>query len=427
MERPLISVADPLLIGARRVFYLGCLLVPLTAIRVPSGLQFSDVAFLLSGLLTVLSAAQPKIKPSRWLLTASALALCASLALAVTSTTPVTEIAMGGRVIFVWGVWPVLAVAVLRDQHQLSRAAAFFVAGSCLSAFVAIAQVVGIDLRGDFLAAAPDTPGIYTRLIGLNGHPNGQGGTLAIAFTISAAALIYRKRWGMASCALVMTTIGILLSGSISGTIMAILGLLVVVVRGHNNRAVALIVIFAAPAWALTRAFQQAQTGVLTPFQRVSSATGQTGVNTLDLRLQTIDSAWQQIVANPWQGVGLAPTEGGTYNGVTPAHNMEVLAWYQGGPLMLLGVIIATLIGLAFLWRRTGDPLSEMLFAAVVCGLAFAQTGPALFDRYIWMPVVLAFVYRHQRSEGAQDHRKLSEEPPSHLKARSSSQIQLER
>lgn len=414
------SVPDPVTFAARNLFYLGCLLLPLTAIRVPAGLTMSDVVFLLSGLLTLLSVARPKIKPSRWLLAASTLALGASLVLAVTSTTPVTELAVGGRMVFVWGVWPVLAVAVLRDQHQLSRAAAFFVAGSCVSAFVAIAQVVGIDLRGDFFAAAPDTPGIYTRLIGLNGHPNGQGGTLAIAFTISAAALIYGKRLGMASGALVLTSIGILLSGSITGTIVALLGLLVVAVRGRRNRAVALVVIFAGPAWVLTSTFQQAQTAVLTPFQRISSAMGQSGVNTLNLRFQTIDSAWQQIVAHPLQGVGLAPGEGGTYDGVTQAHNMEVLAWYQGGPLMLLGVIIAILAGLAFVWRRTGDPLSEVLFAAMVCGLAFAQTGPALFDRYIWMPVVLAFVFRHQRSERARGHSERSEDFLLDLEARSS-------
>lgn len=416
----MIRATDPLVNGARRLFYLGCLFLPLTAIRVPVGLTVSDVVFLLSGILLLLSVARPKIKPSRWLLAASALALGASLVLAVTSTNPLTELAIGGRMVFVWGVWPVLAVAVLRDQHQLSHAAAFFVAGSCLSAFVAIAQVVGIDLRGNFFAAAPDTPGIYTRLIGLNGHPNGQGGTLAIAFTISAAALIYRKSSGMASCALVLTTIGILLSGSVTGTIVALLGPLVVVVRGQRNRAVALMIIFAGPVWILTSTFQQAQTGVLTPFQRISSAMGQPGANTLDLRLQTIDFAWQQIVAHPLQGVGLAPAEGGTYDGVTQAHNMEVLAWYQGGPLMLLGVIIAVLAGLAFVWRRTGDPLSEMLFAAVVCGLAFAQTGPALFDRYIWMPVVLAFVFRHQRSKRGRGHSERSEDSVPDLEARSS-------
>ena len=404
--RPVISRPDPVINGARRLFYFGCFLVPLTAVRFSDGLAVSDWIFFLSGALTLMSLDRRKIRPSGWLVAASIFAFGASLSLAFVSSTPGAELAVGGRIVFVWGVWPVIAALVLLDRHQVGRAVAFFVAGGSLSAIVAITQIAGIDLRGFFLSAPPDILGLPTRVVGLNTNPNAQAGTLAVAFTVAFGALIYGQKRSLAACALVLTASGILLSGSISGTLVAAAGLAALALRGRKVRTLALLAVFAAPAWVLTSKLQEAQMGVLTPFQRISSATGRSGISTLDLRLQTIDFAWQRIVANPWQGAGLVSTEGGTYDGVTLPHNMEVLAWFQGGPLMLLAVLIATLTALAFVWRRMGDPLWEMLFAAVICGLAFAQTGPALFDRYLWLPVVMAFALKHQRSKTAPDGRK---------------------
>ena len=373
----------------RLCFYVGCLLIPMPAVRVALPIPLSDVFFCAAAGIVLLSGVRTQVRVSPGMVAASLFAVVGGFLLALLNYDPGAELNQAARIVFVLGLWPLIALYLIRTSAELVRAPTAFVVGGMLSALAGLAELAGVAVP--FAPSAAEVGGQPARQLGLNLHPNGQGGTLAVAIAIAAAFLIHGQGRRFAVVATVVLAAGVLLSGSITGTIMAILGLFCVVARAPRpaSRMLKLAVVIAPLAYVVAR-LQSAD--VSTPFQRFSAASGETGTSTFGLRVLTIRYAWQQILEHPLRGVGLTTAEGGTYNGVTQAHNMEVIAWFQGGPLVLVAVLVAVVTAFRACTPRTGTPWGEAVFAAAVTAFAFAQTGPSLVDRYVWFPAVLAVV-----------------------------------
>ncbi|GED08589.1 O-antigen ligase family protein [Cellulosimicrobium cellulans] len=376
---------DVMVRAARATFLVGAFLVPLTAVRSVAGFTVGDAALVVATALCLLSLARPPGRVPAGVAVASGLAVLATMALAVTAPAPTLELAVGARLCMVWLVWTWVATVVLRTPAHVVGAATAFVLGACLSSVVALGQLAGVDLRPLFLAT-PDE-GTTARFVGLGGHANGQGGCLAVALVLCLAAVLARHRRIGALVATAFVAVGLLLTASITGLLTAAVGLLVLLWRARSPRAAfGGILGIGAAALALV-ILRRAFPAVVTPFDRYESAIGVGGTSTVGQRMQTIRFAWESIRSDPFSGIGFGQG-GGTYNGVTQAHNMLVLSWYQGGVLLLLAVVVMCVTALVVGWRARGL-LGTALLAATVAALFFAQTGPSLYDRFVWFPAVL--------------------------------------
>jgi O-antigen ligase len=388
---------DVLVRGARVLFSVSAFLVPLTAVRSVAGFTAGDGVLVVATVLCLLSLARPPGRVPVGVGVAVALAVLAATALAVSSPAPVLELAVGARLCMVWLVWTWVASVVLRTREQVAAAATAFVLGACLSSVVALGQLAGVDLRPYFLAA-PDE-GTTARFIGLGGHANGQGGCLAVALVLCLAAALARYRRVGALVATVLVSAGLLLTASITGILTAVVGLVVLLWRARSPRSALRGILGVSAAGLALVILRRAFPAVVTPFDRYESAIGVGGTSTVGQRMETIRFAWGRISESPFAGIGFGEG-GGTYNGVTQAHNMLVLSWYQGGILLLLAVVVMSVTVLAVGARVRGD-VGTALLAATVAAFFFAQTGPSLYDRFVWFPAVLllAAAAAHRRDE----------------------------
>lgn len=379
---------DVLVRAARAFFYVSAFFLPLTAVRSVGGFTVGDGFLAGATLLCLFSLARPPGRVPRPVQVATALSALAAVALMPASPAPLDELAVGIRLCVVWLVWVWVASVVLRSRAHLVAAATAFIAGSALSSVVAVGQLVGVDLR-PYLLAAPDE-GITARFIGLGGHPNGQGGCLGVAmvFCLAAALVGYRRVWALLLT--IVVAVGLLLTASITGILTVAVGFLILLWRLRSPRVALGAGIGVGAGVGALMLLQRSFPTVVTPFDRFESAVGIGGVSTVDSRIATLRFARDHIVANPLRGTGFAGG-GGTYNGITQAHNMEVLAWYQGGILMVAAVLVMVITVLVAGLRSKGV-MATTAFAATVAALFFAQTGPSLYDRFIWFPAVLLFV-----------------------------------
>lgn len=388
---------------ARSVFYFSCFMVPLTAVRAVVGFAVSDVALFIALGLSFLSMQRYRVHVPAVLWIGTSLAVLAVMMISLTSASPSTELGTGIRMGYVWFLLPLAALRLLANRRHSINAASAFVLGSALSGAVAVGQYAGFDARPLFFAETAalitDPSGLSSRFIGLNGQPNGQGGTLAIAATLCFAAINFGIRRRLAIISVILIVSGLFLAASITGIIATTLGLLVLLMRIRNFKMMAFVGVLAVAGPRLLEFIQSQFPTLVTPFDRVQSATGQTGISTVALRAETINHAMEHLAESPFIGRGFTLEAAGTYDGFTAAHNMEVLAWYQGGLLMLAGVVLVAVAALRWGWRRGQSPLIEALFAATCVALFFAQTGPSLFDRYVWLTPMLLLAQRRIEQE----------------------------
>jgi O-antigen ligase len=320
--------------------------------------------------------------------TASCLAVAAGFISAARSTTWSSELEWTFRLLFIMGILPGVLARALQLRQHVNRCINAFVAGAALSGLAALVANFGIPLSG----IQGEMSG---RLVGLNVHPNGQGGTLAVAFVYCAGRLGSERRF-VWLIPLLSCLIGIIMSGSISATVVTAVGTSFVIWRLKRRvRTLLSIAALSLIGTVVAISLQGDRAAFLTPVQRFSSATGQTGISTLSLRLETIRFAWQHVRKSPFLGVGLSQDHAGTFNGVTATHNMGLLAWYQGGVILFLAVNIL-LVAALIASSRAKSEFGVVLSGGAMTAILFAQTGPSFVDRYVWIPVILVIVYARQ-------------------------------
>jgi len=324
--------------------------------------------------------------------------------------------------VYVFFILQYLLRQQLGTTLHLQRAMGFFIAGVSLSAFVAILQVtlhVFLPKAGS-IAAGSGTIGGNARAVGLSNQPNLAGIVFALGIVMGIGLLLqigFRRHWYLSCCVLVIA-IALLLAASVSGMAAVIVGLLVLfIARGVPLKTVVSVVLALAAVYLLVFGVidRGSKLDPITRIEKTTNSNAGSGGGTLQLRIDTIDKAWSEILQKPIIGHGLDQQTLGVYFDKSlyvyyPAHNLIALYWYGGGVFMLVGLIIMVGSALNRLLHgrlRSGknwDPMRDVVLAACIAVLFFAMQGPELVDRWFWISFLLALTFRDYAPPAAPAH-----------------------
>jgi hypothetical protein len=298
------------------------------------------------------------------------------------------------RLIFLVIALPWQMKLVLTDKRQLRRAAYSWVAGAALCGFGTILQ---------YTLGATVIPGSDVtnagRYAGFAQHVSDTGGITAAAAAFLIAGLSVRsasRRTLLASGLLMASAIvGLLLSGSVSGLFALTIATTFMVLRGRVSvRRVLTVGTFAIVSYRVASIVQGETANALSPKQRILQVTGlqarDQGSNTTASRLETIRAGADGFVTNPLFGRGL-DIDSTAVIGDLGVHNIVVAAAYNGGLLLALGLVLVLgrAVFLAFQRAPAEWPILTQLNVTVIAAVVVALTTPSLFNRYLWVPLVL--------------------------------------
>ena len=387
---------DALARTARHLFLAGVMAIPVLTVRV-GAITISDILFLTTGgILLLRAAALPgavrRLPPNiPW----QVAALCSAFAAVTTvwrASGPAASVLVEARILFILLALPWMARTVLDTRVRIHQAIRAYLLGAAASGAVAMLQTR--------LAFLVPPEGLLTgRAFGLTDHPNDAGASLALAVIMAAGLLVYRGLAGQRVVAVlaILATIGLILSGSVTGMLSAVLGVTTLLVRrGVRLKAIAAIYLLLTAGY-LGGSFAQSALGVdaspLARLERSTRGSVSSGENTLASRIETDALAWEQIKRNPLIGRGLDEHSGRVLDELS-THNFVLLAWFQGGLLFLFSMLLAVGSAMRAGWRRKPrDHNKETLVAAAVGMFAFSMTAPVLFQRHFWIPFVLLLAY----------------------------------
>jgi hypothetical protein len=306
--------------------------------------------------------------------------------------------------IFVFFVLAWLLRQVLDTTQRIQIAMICFVLGSTASAFVAFLQTEFHVLGYNHAASLEGS-----RAVGLSDQPNIAAVAFALALVFAIALLVergVRHNLHLAVCVAILAS-ALIFSASVSGIASTLVGCFVLFIRrGFKVRTWLGVIAALAVVYLAAVSIQSGGTGFdLNPLARIEQTTGtNTGYNTVNPRVATLERSWSQIVTSPLIGHGLDAVTIDVYYdpdvGVAyPAHNIVVLYWFAGGIFMVAGG--ALMIGSGFnrlLSGRWVDPRDNAMRDAVLAGcvvvLFFALQSPELVDRWLWLPFMLALSFR---------------------------------
>jgi len=294
------------------------------------------------------------------------------------------------RVTYLVAIWFWLGTMVLTELRHVRTAMLWWVISAAIASAGAVAQTV----FGDVIPGATIH---YGRVSGLTDHVNDLGG-LAGVTVVPALALLYKntgagrtQRLTAAIC-LPLIGLGLILSGSISGVMAALVSGFVWVVatrtlvRGLAVLGLLLAVTSAIAASGISPYFQS-------PLQRLTMSTAESGSEnaTFWTRVDSYEAAWIDIRAHPLYGVGLSPGDTPTATG-SQVHNNLMKPLFEGGAFAALGMaLVYLLIGVAG-WQtivRARSPEDHLLsiaaFSSYIAYFTWGLSQPALFKRFGWM------------------------------------------
>lgn len=380
-----LAKADPLDTLAFSLLVLGAATTPAGIVRV-AGFALCDVFFTAAAALFLISGSRkPRLNPPMQI--AAWLALIATLLASTAASDTADSLLAGLRLVYVLTIWQWGMRGLIASRTRLEIVVIAFGIGAALSGIVGVLQLAtGLYVEGSTV--------VFGRSSGLQGHPNGQGGILAVSAAVGFGLVTNRAYRAVGAAILACSLFGLIASGSVSGMLGAAAGVCaVLLVIGLSTKALIALGGVAVAAVFVTLNLESIVPGATSPLTRFTESTGGgEGVSTLGLRVQTIEYAIAQIMQHPFVGVGLNAESGGTYDGVTQAHNMWVLVWLQGGLIMLVAVTMILVAIVPRAWRLAkggGHTASIAAVAAAAAALVVAASGPVLFDRWFWLPILL--------------------------------------
>lgn len=394
---------DPVFRMSRYLLYMSFFFSSLLVFRVGSlsigdGLLLaSAAAVIVTRLLTPRATwPAPYFAPwSTWVL--FALLTVGSLLSVFRAALPMDSLAIVARLIVVAFVLPWIARSTLQTRRHLMVSLFWLAAGGALASAGTLVQLV---------AGPTAIPGANVtqagRFTGFTGHVSDMGGVASLALAVGLGFLWTRGFRLAALIVLGVSTIGLVLSGSVSGFLTVAAALIVYLVRGSLKlRYVLLIGGLGVVLMVVASSILGAVGNALDPFQRLQQTLGLTEGGryaTSDIRAATYATALDQIGRSPFVGNGFDQISW-IADGTFPAHNLVIGALFQGGLLTaaaLVAVAVRPLLGRP-LW---GDRslLTTQLIAGVVGAFTFAMTAPSLYNRYFWIPVALLGVVQAMAS-----------------------------
>lgn len=380
---------------ARALLYAGLFMVSLLVIRIGGELTVGDVLLIGAFLFTAVDVAlngRP-IKVGTGGVVAFALIFVGAVLTSFVAANPSGSATVAARVALLAFLLPWAMTVLLDTPQRLAAGLGFLAAGAATCGAGSIIQL----LAGDVIPWSETTTG--GRFPGFAVHVSDTGGIVCLAVVYGAGLMFTRGfvRRLAGTLSLGVGLAGLILSGSVSGMIAAVVGIFALLIwhRLHLGKILALGALMVAGAsWAISA--MSVQDNALTPVERIQQATGLSGgdasLNTSASRWESIVAGWEGFIQNLFLGVGLEPAAAVTVVDL-PAHNFFVAALYQGGLIFTLGLVVVlvqlVLRGLRSAWRR-GLPAAAA--AGTVTALVFAMSAPSFFNRYFWLPLALAAV-----------------------------------
>jgi hypothetical protein len=391
--------------NARRALVIGAFLMPMLSFRIlgkstattESGLTLSDLFFFFSIVMLAISVKRKKLPPTRVWYIGVAFVVVGGLLATFHAQAWVQSVFVVARMIFVLLMWQWTMRHLVDDDDRMHAVITAYILGCVVSAAVAVIQLEAHQL----ISFGTLFKG---RSTGLAKHPDDTGSLLALglAFAVGQALNRARKHNWLFVVSAIVIGMGLICTGSVSGMITALLGAVVAMALGGVSAKQVLVIIgVVAIAYIAGVAVQGSNGKSLNPIQRFTAATGSTagGSNSVGPRIGTWKGSWHGIVNSPILGHGMDVISGITYtdpNNNTPeeTHDFVLMGWYQGGIFFLIGEFICIAEGIRRMFLRgRRDPYRTVLVAGGVTVFAFALQAPMLFDRYFWLPFVLATTY----------------------------------
>lgn len=394
-DSKLVESKEDFLVGMSRVFFLaGLFMVSLLVFRLGNSITVGDLLLGVSALLLIASPARAHqhMPILSFVLVGSFLCLLGGLLSTVNAEDYSASLQVLFRILYLSAILPWQALSLLRSQKYLVWATAAFALGAALSAGGTILQLV---LGGSAIPGGMVTN--VGRHSGFTSNVSDVGGIAVFAVIIGTAGLASKRgiKFSVVSTVVLISgASGLALSGSVSGMIASVLGLVLLIWgRVIGLKTLVTIAVSTALIVALVGNFLLETGTVLSPLERLLQTTGAVdndpSLNTSESRLDSIRLGLDGFRSSPLFGAGL-DGESSYVVDTRSVHNILAAAAYQGGILLLLGIIVPV-ISYLVLWFRGADKsrLSMVIFACGLAAILFAMTAPSLHNRYYWIPLAL--------------------------------------
>ncbi|MFF0817867.1 O-antigen ligase family protein [Rhodococcus sp. NPDC003318] len=117
------------------------------------------------------------------------------------------------------------------------------------------------------------------------------------------------------------------------------------------------------------------------------------GVASVSIRESTYDYAITHITSDPLFGVGMDPTNEGTFDGVTVVHNYLLRSWYQGGLLLFIVFLAITAVLITMVARSLISGMNAPQSAVIAAVIGFAITSAFYDQQQYWIPLIFAVAF----------------------------------
>jgi hypothetical protein len=400
---------DLFVVVARRLVYVGLVFLPLLHYRIGKAFDLSDLCFLIAAVFMILTRRPPPKAPPTpaWYFGAFVFVLAGVVASAqAVSKTASLQVVFNA--IFVFFVLQWMLRQLLNNAERIRAAMVAFVLGSSVSAFVAFLQTEFHVLGYSHQASLEGS-----RAVGLSNQPNIAAVAFALGLVFAIGIVVevgLRRYWYLGVCMAVLAG-ALIFSASVSGMTSTLVGCFVLfITRGFRLRTILGVVAVLAVVYVIAISVQSSGSHFdLNPIARIEQTTGtNTGYNTVNPRVATLEHSWSGIVQSPIIGHGLDQATIDVYYDADvgvyyPAHNIVILYWFAGGIFMVAAG--ALMMGSSFnrllhgrlrQGRRQGADraLRDTVLAGCVTVLFFSFQSPELVDRWLWLPFLLALCFR---------------------------------
>jgi hypothetical protein len=400
---------DLFVVVARRLVYVGLVFLPLLHYRIGKAFDLSDLCFLIAAVFMILTRRPPpKAPPAPAWYFGSFVWILAGVVASAQAVSRTASLQVVFNAIFVFFVLQWMLRQLLDNAARIRSGMVAFVVGSSVSAFVAFLQTEFHVLGYSHQASLEGS-----RAVGLSNQPNIAAVTFALGLVFAIGLVVevgLRRYWYVGVCIAVLAS-ALIFSASVSGMSSTLVGCFVLfITRGFRLRTVLGVVAALAVVYIIAISVQSSGSHFdLNPIARIEQTTGtNTGYNTVNPRVATLEHSWSGIVQSPIIGHGLDQTTIAVYYDADvgvyyPAHNIVILYWFAGGIFMVAAV--ALMMGSCFNRllhgrlrqgrRKGGDrALRDTVLAGCVTVLFFSFQSPELVDRWLWLPFLLALCFR---------------------------------
>ena len=394
---------------ARRLVYVGLIFLPLLHYRIGKAFDLSDLCLLIASVFMILTRRPPpKAPPAPAWYFGSFVWILAGVVASTQAVSRTASLQVVFNAIFVFFVLQWMLRQLLDNADRIRVGMVAFIFGSSVSAFVAFLQTEFHVLGYSHQASLEGS-----RAVGLSNQPNIAAVTFALGLVLAIGLVVemgLRRYWYVGVCIAVLAS-ALIFSASVSGMSSTLVGCFVLfITRGFRLRTILGVVAALAVVYLVAVSVQSNGSHFdLNPIARIEQTTGtNTGYNTVNPRVATLEHSWSGIVQSPIIGHGLDQTTIAVYYDADvgvyyPAHNIVILYWFAGGILMvaagalMMGSCLNRLLRgrLRHGRRKGGDrALRDTVLAGCITVLFFSMQSPELVDRWLWLPFLLALCFR---------------------------------